>query len=149
MNEGLVLKHVPSSVGNNVNYVHIYGPYDVLARYAEVMAMRMPMKTIKTSLRYLFGEEFVQTGQTFTTVFSKEKEYLFNIPEHDKDEFFTPSQRGEIIDYILKRTRFKDSNDFFSIGIHKLLADNVYLAAYPLHDASKNCMFAFVFCFFS
>ncbi|KAH7640129.1 Anoctamin-1 [Dermatophagoides farinae] len=138
LSEGLALKHVPSSVGNNVNYVHIYAPYNVLARYAEVMALRMPMKTIKTSLKYLFGEEFEQ-DRVFTTVFTKEKEYLFNIPEHDKDEFFTPSQRGEIIDYILKRTRFKDSNDFFSIGIHKLLSDHVYQAAYPLHDASKQC----------
>ncbi|KAI7695336.1 Anoctamin-4 [Sarcoptes scabiei] len=137
-NEGFILHHVPSSVGNDIHYVHIYAPWSVLARYAEVMALRMPMKTIKTSLKYLFGEEMEQ-NQMFTTVFSKEKEYLFNIPEHDKEDFFTPSQRGEIIDYVLRRTRFKETNDFFSIGIHKLLSDRVYQAAYPLHDASKEC----------
>lgn len=103
----------------------------------------MPMKPIKASLKYLFGEDYEKShrNDVFTTVFSKEKEYLFDIPEHDKEDFFTQSQRGEIINYILKRTRFKDTNDFFSIGIHKLLSDRIYQGAYPLHDAIKECKY--------
>src|SRR5699024_7340402 len=67
----------------------------------------------------------------YTTNFSRDKEYLFAIPP-DRDQFFTPSQRSEIIDFILRRTSFStSSDDSFNIGIHKLLADTAYLAAYP------------------
>lgn len=140
-----MLEHVDNSVGNPISYVHIYANWDVLARYAEIMALRMPMKTIQSNLKLLFDEETNADSKAFTTVFTREKEYLFDIPEHDREDFFTPSQRAEIIDYILRRTKFDQNNDVFSIGINKLLADRVYDAAYPLHDVGVNCKFECLF----
>lgn len=50
-------------------------------------------------------------------------------------DFFTPSMRSRIIEFILKRKRLtEDVEDEFAFGIDKCLADGIYIAAYPLHD---------------
>lgn len=171
--EGLVLAHVDSTVGNEYVYVHIYAPWETLARYAEVMSLRMPMKTVVSRLNELFEEEADEeeeekdwlddqnvllnrclayfytasprSGRVFTTTFSRDKEYLFAIPTTDREDFFSPSQRSEIIDFILRRTTFDPDlqRNALSIGINKLLADGVYVAAYPLHDESVDCELKF------
>ena len=171
--EGLVLAQVDSTVGNEYVYVHIYAPWETLARYAEVMSLRMPMKTVVSRLNELFEEEADEeeeekdwlddqnvllnrclayfytasprSGRVFTTTFSRDKEYLFAIPTTDREDFFSPSQRSEIIDFILRRTTFDPDlqRNALSIGINKLLADGVYVAAYPLHDESVDCELKF------
>lgn len=56
----------------------------------------------------------------------------FNV---DDENFFTSSIRSRIVDFILKRKRFKDDiEDEFAFGIERLLTEEVYSAAYPLHD---------------
>ena len=53
----------------------------------------------------------------------------------DDENFFTPSIRSRIVDFILKRKRFKeDIDDEFAFGIERLLTEGIYSAAYPLHD---------------
>ena len=53
----------------------------------------------------------------------------------DDEDFFTSSIRSRIVDFILKRKRFKDElDDEFAFGIERLLSEGVYSAAYPLHD---------------
>lgn len=133
------------------------------------MNLRMPMRTVVSRLNEVFEEEeeedFMDDGSTegsglqnrysayfgaqsgrsrvFTTIFSRDKEYLFAIPASDREDFFSPSQRSEILDFILRRTTFDLDNqrNAFSIGISKLLADAVYVAVYPLHDESADCKF--------
>lgn len=55
----------------------------------------------------------------------------FNIP--DRDSFFSPSQRIRIIWECMSRLQFAESNPS-GVGIQKLLADDTYLAGFPLHD---------------
>lgn len=44
--------------------------------------------------------------------------------------------------FILDRTRFEEGVDNnFAFGIERLIADNVYEAAYPLHDVRLNNLF--------
>lgn len=140
-NEGLYLKRLPPTVGDEVFYVHIYASWEVLTRYAEIMSFRMPMKTIQSNLKLLFDQDCTKGCKCFTTVFSRDKQYLFDIPENEPENFFSPSQKAEIVSYILKRTRFKDKSDVFSIGINKILTDKVYEAAYPLHDTGVDCSY--------
>uniref|UniRef100_K7F4F7 Anoctamin n=1 Tax=Pelodiscus sinensis TaxID=13735 RepID=K7F4F7_PELSI len=86
--------------------------------------------------------------------FSREKIYLYNIK--DKDTFFDNGTRSRIVREILKRTsctKAKNSmgkeagesekagaplllkkRQSFSLGITTLIANNVYEAAFPLHD---------------
>lgn len=77
---------------------------------------------------------FPPQDQKMTAVYSREKEYLFEVNEA---EFFTPAVRARIVDFILRRKRFTDNDlEDFAFGIDKLLQSNVYAAAYPLHDVS-------------
>ena len=133
--EGLVLEY-KDSIGEDagLTFVQIFAPWDLLTRYAEVMKLRMPMKTIQSNMKILFDLEFADHSMTFTAPYSRGKEYLFDIPEQ-REDFFTSSQRAQIVEFILKRKSFsQNANDVFSIGINKLLQDGVYLAAFPLHE---------------
>ena len=53
----------------------------------------------------------------------------------DDEDFFTSSIRSRIVDFILKRKRFKEElDDEFAFGIERLISEGIYSAAYPLHD---------------
>ncbi|EFX62011.1 hypothetical protein DAPPUDRAFT_120635, partial [Daphnia pulex] len=57
----------------------------------------------------------------------------------EDEDFFTSSIRSRIVDFILKRKRFKEEiDDEFAFGIERLLTEGIYSAAYPLHDGSDH-----------
>ena len=65
----------------------------------------------------------------------------------DNREFFTPSMRSRIIEFILKRKRLSnDVSDEFAFGIDKGLTDGIYLAAYPLHDVRQKAQIFYLLC---
>ncbi|XP_058511855.1 anoctamin-2 isoform X2 [Ochotona princeps] len=66
--------------------------------------------------------------------FSREKMYLYNIQE--KDTFFDNATRSRIVHEILKRTTCSRANN--TMGINSLIANNIYEAAYPLHDGEYD-----------
>jgi len=79
---------------------------------------------------------FHESHSQYTAEYSRDKEYLF---DHACTDFFTPSTRSRILEFLLKRKRFSDNkDDDFAFGISKLIADGAYLAAYPLHDGALH-----------
>ncbi|XP_072574189.1 anoctamin-1 isoform X5 [Paramormyrops kingsleyae] len=62
--------------------------------------------------------------------FSREKQHLFDLS--DRDSFFDSKTRSSIVFEVLKRT--KCTKFEYSMGITSLLANGVYMDAYPLHD---------------
>ncbi|KAI4586246.1 hypothetical protein MJG53_004033 [Ovis ammon polii x Ovis aries] len=66
--------------------------------------------------------------------FSREKMYLYDI--RDKDTFFDNATRSRIVHEILKRTTCSRANN--TMGINSLIANNIYEAAYPLHDGEYD-----------
>ncbi|CAG2184058.1 unnamed protein product, partial [Oppiella nova] len=104
--EGLILEYTDSIGSGEYTYVHIFAPWDLLTRYAEVMKLRMPMKTIQSNMKVLFDEEYSTDSMVFTAPYTRDKEYLFDIPVPDKEQFFTSSQRAQIVEFILKRKSF-------------------------------------------
>ncbi|GLV37940.1 subdued [Carabus blaptoides fortunei] len=77
-------------------------------------------------------EHFPERGHRFTAVYSRDKEYLFNV---DHPCFFTPAIHSRIVQFILDRKRFSENvHDDFAFGIERLLDEKVYAAAYPCHD---------------
>ncbi|KAK6634066.1 hypothetical protein RUM44_004674 [Polyplax serrata] len=156
-NEGLELENENEVDG--LYFVKIHAPLEVLRRYSEILKLRMPMKEIpefqgvhdKTnsffdrckaaiySVKrrfYVDKKIFPEKGHRFTAVYSRDKEYLFNV---HSSEFFTPAIHSRIVQFILDRQRFSldDSNEF-AFGIERLISENVYRAAYPLHDGDLN-----------
>nr|XP_027237209.1 anoctamin-1-like [Penaeus vannamei] len=78
---------------------------------------------------------FPPKNRHFTAVYSRDKEYLFDVTE----EFFTAAVRARIIDFILRRKKFNDSeNDDFAFGIEKMLSESTYEAAYPIHEGDLH-----------
>ncbi|XP_013110531.1 anoctamin-5 isoform X2 [Stomoxys calcitrans] len=149
-----------------IYFVKIHAPLDVLRRYAGILRLRMPMKeipglsavnnstirmwyklkrVIRFFMNYIYVDEryFPRRTQPFTAIYSCDKEYLFDIQQ---DNFFTPAIRSRIVQFILDRQRFGSSegNEVeITFGIDRLVASNTYCAAYPLHDGEvteKNTM---------
>ncbi|XP_017969039.1 anoctamin-1 isoform X3 [Drosophila navojoa] len=146
---------VELSEKDQIYFVKIHAPLEVLRRYAEILKLRMPMKEIPglsvvdrssksvfSSLRsscqfflqhiYVDENYFPKRAHRFTAIYSRDKEYLFDIRQ---DCFFTTAVRSRIVEFILDRQRFpaKRQNDM-AFGIERLVAEGVYCAAYPLHD---------------
>lgn len=85
---------------------------------------------------------FPTLKHNFTAVYSRDKEYLFNL---DSPNFFTTATRARIVQFILDRTRFTETkDDDFAFGIDRLISEKAYIAAYPLHDVSHFFVFFIV-----
>ncbi|KAF5304573.1 hypothetical protein FQA39_LY09624 [Lamprigera yunnana] len=141
---GLVLER---ETNQKINFIKIHAPQDVLCQYAEILKLRLPIKDdcmqtesnniinsmVNKALNYcnvkLDEKKFPPQKYVLTSVFSKEKDYLFDM---DSENFFTPSVRISVVSYILHRESFSDEEH--DKGIKKLITDKVYRAAYPLHD---------------
>ncbi|XP_076076765.1 anoctamin-1-like isoform X4 [Mytilus galloprovincialis] len=119
-------------------------------KYSQLESLRMqnPMKSVSTKLwtkvtgiakriytPFQLNEDQVpHIKRRFTLVYSRDKEYLFDIPE-DRDTFFDNATRSRIVNFILRRKSFStDKNDAYSFGINKMINDNIYTAAYSLHE---------------
>jgi len=153
--EGLKLEY-DIKEGREVQYVKIHATWEVLTRYAEIMKVRMPMKEVPEDIQTVsFWEMFTEMfsrvlrpfdldeekvppiTKKFTCIYQRDKEYLFAIPKEEPDLFFPHATRSRIVDYILRRKMYTDeSKDTFAFGINRLRKNNVYTAAYPLHEGS-------------
>ncbi|RWS06314.1 Anoctamin-1-like protein [Dinothrombium tinctorium] len=133
--EGLKLEYTEDDQKlSSLSYVKIHAPWDVLCRYAEIMKLKMPMKHVESTWKIIFDEDDPYCKKRFTAPYTRDKEYLFNIPPV-KERFFSSSQRSQMVDFILKRKSFSPkTNDASAFGLNKLLQEDVYLAAYPLHE---------------
>ncbi|XP_017877213.1 anoctamin-1 isoform X2 [Ceratina calcarata] len=152
--EGLNLEYEPSEP-NGLHFIKIHAPREVLRRYAEILKLRLPMKElpgikisdnrsntlieeVNTLFKRIMNKYYVDQTifpilkHNFTAVYSRDKEYLFDL---DSPNFFTAATRARIVQFILDRTRFSESKaDDFAFGIDRLISEKAYVAAYPLHD---------------
>ncbi|KAK4887282.1 hypothetical protein RN001_003553 [Aquatica leii] len=153
---GLILER---ETNQKINFVKIHAPKEVLCQYAEILKLRLPIKDdcvqkessniinsmVNKALNYcnvkLDENKFPPQKYVLTSVFSREKDYLFDM---DSENFFTPSVRISVVSYILHREKFGEEEH--NKGIKKLITDKVYKAAYPLHDGdlrteqSQRCL---------
>ncbi|XP_053396990.1 anoctamin-4-like isoform X3 [Mercenaria mercenaria] len=170
--EGLKLEY--DTTDEEVHFVKVHAPWEVLTRYGEILKMKMKMKKSLTTenirKKYSKWEESVEMNpvkavsttlwnsilkvkdiavQPFqldsnifpkikkepTLTFSRDREYLFDIPQENRESFFTNPERSRIVDFILRRKPFgEDKQEAYTFGIKKMLADEYYSAAYPLHE---------------
>ncbi|XP_015115745.1 anoctamin-4 isoform X1 [Diachasma alloeum] len=154
--EGLHLEH-ESPEPSGLRFTKIHAPREVLRRYAEILKLRLPMKElpmptsttqrpntlmreVNSCIQIFFSRFYVDQTifptmkHRFTAVYSRDKEYLFDL---DAPEFFSPATHSRIVQFILDRTRFSDvKGEDFAFGIDRLISEHAYVAAYPLHDGS-------------
>ncbi|XP_061192079.1 anoctamin-4-like isoform X3 [Saccostrea echinata] len=154
--EGLELEYEgkESSKNGKTCFVKVHTPWETLARYAELLNIKMPLaeNDMETQLESCFEvcwskfpspfdldpDLLPEEPNYFTAPFNRARMDTFVIK--DKDTFFTNAQRSKICYEILSRTHFTDSDDDEEdkikkkFGIRKLTDNQTYTAAYPLHD---------------
>ncbi|KAI4545981.1 hypothetical protein MG293_002536 [Ovis ammon polii] len=135
-------------------FVRIHAPWQVLAREAEFLKIKVPTKKmyeiksqgsiaktfnkilhkLSAPLKPRVPEHSNSRMKNLSYPFSREKMYLYDI--RDKDTFFDNATRSRIVHEILKRTTCSRANN--TMGINSLIANNIYEAAYPLHDGEYD-----------
>ncbi|XP_068116453.1 anoctamin-5 isoform X3 [Hyperolius riggenbachi] len=132
------------SESGKVYFVKIHAPWEVLTTYAEVLNIKMPIKTndiddsvhnpLKRMLKIFRLPDEIKNPEAdnFTAPFSKHRQELFLI--NNQDTFFSPATRNRIVYYILSRCPYGISEDKRRFGIKKLLTNGTYNTAFPLHD---------------
>uniref|UniRef100_A0A8C5K2M3 Anoctamin n=1 Tax=Jaculus jaculus TaxID=51337 RepID=A0A8C5K2M3_JACJA len=153
MAAGLELEKDLESKSQGSVFVRIHAPWQVLAREAEFLKIKVPTKkmyeikaggSVAKKLQALVQKlssplqprvpEHSSKVKRLCYPFSREKMYLYNIQE--KDTFFDNATRSRIVHEILKRTACSRANN--TMGINSLIANNIYEAAYPLHDGEYD-----------
>ena len=141
----------------DVHFLKIHVTLEVLCRYAEILKFKFPIKLDESETEYALDSEnkiihnvksmfdciykhirldsriFPKKNYELYHEFSRDKSYLFDVNDPN---FFPCFVRLSVVNFILERTAFADKEDDYinCIGINKLLADSVYISAYPLHD---------------
>ncbi|XP_067675844.1 anoctamin-4-like isoform X3 [Haliotis asinina] len=149
-NEGLELEVEEKKLlkEDNLYFVKVHAPWEVLTRYAEIMSMKMPLQendmldTITTCWSKcptpfdIDSDRLPEMSDYFTAAFSRERVDQFIIK--DKDTFFNTAQRSLIVYQILLRCVYEDLGDKRKnkFGIKKMLSTGSYVAAYPLHEGN-------------
>ncbi|XP_076618287.1 anoctamin-1-like isoform X1 [Colletes latitarsis] len=152
--EGLQLEYEPVEP-NGLHFIKLHAPQEVLRRYSEILKLRLPMKELpgltipdnrsntlidevnsffnRIMQKYYIDKTIFPTlKHNFTAVYSRDKEYLFDL---DSPNFFTAATRARIVQFILDRTKFTETkHDDFAFGVERLISDRAYVAVYPLHD---------------
>lgn len=132
----------------------IYAPWELLAKRAEEMRLKMPLQPNDVQFTSLFeslcGVERVEklarlnplrvrdaTVREKTDYFMGhfKDEHLSKFVNHeDKEIFFSTVDRLYIIQQILGNTRF--SKEPQCMGLNRLVLDEVYTSHYPLHEGT-------------
>lgn len=150
MKMGMELEATPSVLDDKLLFVKVHMPWEVLCTYAEVLHIKLPIQPNDLSSRpspwrflscitkhFYPNEDLIsKESEFFTAPFEKGRLEFFYMK--DKDNFFTPSMRSRMANYILSRAPYEIRGSIKKFGITKLLDGGVYKAAYPLHDCRFN-----------
>uniref|UniRef100_A0A452EU86 Anoctamin n=1 Tax=Capra hircus TaxID=9925 RepID=A0A452EU86_CAPHI len=152
MEAGLELEKDLESKSQGSVFVRIHAPWQVLAREAEFLKIKVPTKKmyeiksqgsiaktfnkilhkLSEPLKPRVPEHSNSRMKNLSYPFSREKMYLYDI--RDKDTFFDNATRSRIV-ILPYSDHFHLSS---SAGINSLIANNIYEAAYPLHDGEYD-----------
>ncbi|XP_044253910.1 anoctamin-1-like isoform X1 [Tribolium madens] len=147
-NVGLILEKEESQ---RIHFVKIHVPREVLCQYAEILKLRLPIRydenlpeignVFYSTLNKLLDclrvrldpEIFPPKKYRLTAEFNREKNYLFDV---DDPDFFNEAVRITVASYILEREKFGIEDQ--EKGVHRLISEGIYKAAYPLHDGDLH-----------
>lgn len=129
-------------------FVLLSAPWSVLCYYAEEISLRAPLQIVnsehlnwsekvlqKLSIPNLLSHEVPLTPHDYYTCQFRANKLDRFLGSHNKDNFFKPTQRHQILYEILSRTTY-GSMKKGQVGIDRLINDNVFSAAFPLHEGS-------------
>ncbi|XP_062913667.1 anoctamin-4-like isoform X3 [Mobula hypostoma] len=142
--EGLHIEKESSITNDDVIFVKLHAPWEVLCKYAELMNVRMPFRMERSLNRFRgwfprkpmkLDEDILpdlEDTDCYTAPFSQQRMHHFII--NNTDTFFNNSTRSRILYHILQRVKYEEGKN--KVGLSRLLGNNTYEAAFPLHEGS-------------
>nr|XP_011452544.2 anoctamin-7 isoform X3 [Crassostrea gigas] len=133
-------------------FIKIHAPWDVLCFYAEDLCFRAPLQKITHSKAHpnpadnwsenvlkflhipnLMSDDVPRQPMDFYTCQFKTSKLERFLGSDNKDTYFTNTQRHRVVWEILSTTGYGKKKRA-EIGIERLLEEDVFKAAFPLHD---------------
>ncbi|XP_029025968.1 anoctamin-7 [Betta splendens] len=127
-------------------FVLVSAPWSVLCYYAEEISLRVPLQVVTSRIvnwseqvlsqlslpNFLSQDVPNPPADYYTCQFRSNKLERF-LGSDNKDTFFKTTQRHQVLYEILARTSYGSIKDG-EVGIDRLLSEQVFTAAYPLHE---------------
>uniref|UniRef100_A0A8C7WFE7 Anoctamin n=1 Tax=Oncorhynchus mykiss TaxID=8022 RepID=A0A8C7WFE7_ONCMY len=129
-----------------ISYVLLSAPWSVLCYYAEEISLRVPLQMVTTP-NFNWSERMLEKIKIpnlmsqdvpsmppdyYTCQFRTNKLERF-LGSENKETFFKTTQRHQVLYEILARTPY-GALKRGEVGIERLLSENAFSAAYPLHE---------------
>ncbi|VDN43117.1 unnamed protein product [Gongylonema pulchrum] len=154
LRKGLELEFVRGELCSNIGFVLVHIPFDLLCRHAEKLGIEMRVRLDLRPERKVnegwIDEKIQRCGWLH---FDEKTSKLLKEPRNqyhpftydemecydgydDPDNFFSSADRIYVVHDILCRTRFGQDD---RVGIDSMLQQNIYCAAYPLHEVTFYC----------
>uniref|UniRef100_A0A8C7UDD5 Anoctamin n=1 Tax=Oncorhynchus mykiss TaxID=8022 RepID=A0A8C7UDD5_ONCMY len=137
-----------SEAKKKISYVLLSAPWSVLCYYAEEISLRVPLQMVTTP-NFNWSERMLEKIKIpnlmsqdvpsmppdyYTCQFRTNKLERF-LGSENKETFFKTTQRHQVLYEILARTPY-GALKRGEVGIERLLSENAFSAAYPLHEVS-------------
>ncbi|XP_051933320.1 anoctamin-7 [Hippocampus zosterae] len=129
-----------------IRFVLLSAPWSVLCYYAEEISLRVPLQVVNTlyvnwsasALQYLslpnpLAQDVPNPPPDFYTCQFRTNKLERFLGSEDRDTFFKTTQRHQVLYEILARTPY-GSVSKGEVGIDRLLSEQVFTSAYPLHE---------------
>ncbi|XP_070685237.1 anoctamin-7 [Pempheris klunzingeri] len=127
-------------------YVLLSAPWSVLCYYAEEISLRVPLQEVnspmtnwsaevlsKLSLPNPFYQDVPNPPPNYYTCQFRNNKLQRFLGSDNRETFFKTTQRHQVLYEILARTSY-GSVKRGEVGIDRLLSEEVFTAAYPLHE---------------
>ncbi|PAA66027.1 hypothetical protein BOX15_Mlig001965g1 [Macrostomum lignano] len=125
-------KAVRETSTKRLHFLKLYVTWEAMCCHAENLKLRAPLKPMD---EIALGTAVPRKAQLFYTCgFSAAKMHNF-IGIHNGDSFFSQKQR-QLVTYELLSTRLFGNSRRGEIGIDRMINDEFYLCAFPLHEVS-------------
>ncbi|KAM4589435.1 anoctamin-7 isoform 1-T1 [Fundulus diaphanus] len=131
---------------NTTCFVLLSAPWSVLCYYAEEISLRVPLQVVtapivnwseqllsKLSLPNPFSQEVPNPPPDYYTCQFRTNKLERFLGSDDKETFFKTTQRHQVLYEILARTPYGSVKNG-EVGIDRLISEQVFSAAYPLHE---------------
>ncbi|NXQ81864.1 ANO7 protein, partial [Nyctibius grandis] len=143
-------KHTTRMEKKVVHYLLLSAPWSVLCYYAEELQLRVPLQVLprQTSnwsdsvlqwlgIPNLMAQEVPNLPLDYYTCPFKANKLCWFLGSDEQDTFFSTTQRHQILYEILATTQYGCSRER-EVGVDRLLSEDVFTAAFPLHEASPR-----------
>ncbi|XP_024660785.2 anoctamin-7 isoform X1 [Maylandia zebra] len=127
-------------------FVLLSAPWSVLCYYAEEISLRVPLQVVtapivnwseqilsKLSLPNLMSQDVPNPPPDYYTCQFRTNKLERFLGSDNKDTFFKTTQRHQVLYEILARTPYGSVKNG-EVGVDRLLNEQVFTAAYPLHE---------------